>query len=485
MEKDGQISSGDDSLNQTVHLRVHGMMCQRNCGTTVRQALEEIPGCVVATSSFENSHASITVNLEIYGGVTSSSKGDDSFNFDLSNKLQIDGLVNNLKEEATEAIEDVGFEANVIEDGEDIELQSNKNNDSSKEIDATALQIKSAAEIAKESDMDGIQAIVCVQIQGMSCAVCTGRVEKALTSLGQYVKKASVNLPTSRATIEIPKDIFFSDTTEESAKGKNIDERVNAIANMCTEAIEKAGYDCEILEVYNPSEGSNGGMTLAENAAKLEEMRREELETWSRLLITSLIFTIPLIIIHYSSMFRVSSLLEDNQRWKSWKPWISFILATPVQFGVGKRFYVAAYHSFQSARVMGMDFLISLGTTSAYVYSLIVLGISSMGFAADVEHEEIHLKATFETSAMLLTFVTLGKYLEAYAKGKTASSLQTLMELQPIIATSCIIPNDLKTRDEITGKETLSKDFNINSIQKEEVEVKHVKVGEYLLVIPG
>lgn len=161
------------------------------------------------------------------------------------------------------------------------------------------------------------------------------------------------------------------------------------------------------------------------------------------------------------------------------------MLATPVQFGVGKRFYVAAYHSFQSARVMGMDFLISLGTTSAYVYSLIVLGISSMGFAADVEHEGIHLKATFETSAMLLTFVTLGKYLEAYAKGKTASSLQTLMELQPIIATSCIISNDLKTRDEITGKETLSEDFNINSIQKEEVEVKHVKVGEYLLVIPG
>jgi len=66
-----EISSGDDAVDYTVHLRVHGMMCQRNCGTTVRKSLEEIPGCVDVTSSFENSHASITANLDIYGGVTS------------------------------------------------------------------------------------------------------------------------------------------------------------------------------------------------------------------------------------------------------------------------------------------------------------------------------------------------------------------------------------------------------------------------------
>jgi Cu+-exporting ATPase len=453
-------------------------------GKTVRQSLEEIPGCVDATSSFENSHASITANLDIYGGVTYAASGDTTFIFNVNDQNQLDSLRKRLADDAVKAIEDVGFDASVLKEGEDLEyhrVESEKDVTQLQVATLSPLEIQSAESYAKECDADEVEAVISLQIKGMSCAVCTGRVEKALKDIGLSVKSANVSLPTNRASVQLAKDALDT-ITSSYGQGSKVSDRAKHFAETCADAVTRAGYECEVLEIYNPAEGGGGGMTLTESAAKLEQSQREELKSWGNLLLLSTIFTTPLILLHYTSMMGAASSSTNDQKWKQW---VSFYLATPVQFAVGKRYYVAAYHSFKNGRVMGMAFLVCLGTTAAYLYSVIVLGISSMGLTADVEQEGLHLKATFETSAMLLTFVTLGKYLEAYAKGKTASALQTLMELQPIIATSCLIPDSLKQKDEHTGIESFSKDLKMNGIQKEEVEVKSICVGEYLLVIPG
>ena len=98
---------------------------------------------------------------------------------------------------------------------------------------------------------------------------------------------------------------------------------------------------------------------------------------------------------------------------------------------------------------MGMDFLVPLGTTSAYLYSVIVFVIQIL---CKYEMLGVHdisimkLTTTFETGAWLITFVTLGKFLESYARGKTAGALQTLMELQPVSATRVILPANLREK---------------------------------------
>ncbi len=442
-------------------------------GTTVRQALEEIPGCMIASSSFEHSLASVTVNLEIYGGVKASSQ---SFKFDPNDTESIVKLRQTLEEEAVETIEDVGFEASILNPGDDLEYTKD---DTEESTTAKSSADSFSSDIAEDNPLlchdDDVESIIVLQVGGMSCAVCTGRVERALEGIAN-VKSATVSLSTNRATVQIWKiDGDYSSTASSNQ---------HKIAEVCSTAVTNAGYDSEVLEVYSPSDGVEGRMSLSESAEKLEEARVEELLKWRKLLIISALFTTPLVIFHYSSMIGGGFGGEMHMHDKKWKQWLALCLSTPVQFGVGRRFYSAAYKSLKNGGIMGMDFLVCLGTTAAYAYSMIVFLIQTFGIETSVKKEAVHLKPTFETSAMLLTFVTLGKYLEAYARGKTATALQTLMELQPIIATKCTIPESVKVKND-SGDEILSQSLSMNAIEKYEVDIKKVQVGDYLLVIPG
>lgn len=422
----------------------------------------------MATSSFDNSHASITVDLEIYGGVTINR--ETRFIFDVNDEEMLRTLRSKLADAAVECIEDVGFEASILQPGEDIEFHKVDNKTNGFDSDVETISVE---DFCKPKDDDDEESVISFQVKGMSCAVCTGRVERALKEV-VGVKSAQVNLSTSRAYAKIPYNAL-------DCEGMVVSKSINDFAASCAETVSKAGYNCEVLEIYRPSDGEGGGMSLLESASKLESARMEELDEWGKLLMASALFTAPIIILHYTDMMSTEANSENCYHWKQW---LSFLLATPVQFGVGRRFYVAAYHSLHNGRVMGMDFLVCLGTSSAYLYSIIVLLISSFGLLSDSQGGN-HLKATFETSAMLLTFVTLGKYLEAYARGKTASALQTLMELQPVVATSCIILDSMKDKDEETGKEILKESLNINFIEKQEISSTDIKIGDYLLVIPG
>ncbi len=122
-----------------------------------------------------------------------------------------------------------------------------------------------------------------------------------------------------------------------------------------------------------------GGGGLPENVARMERDCNSELREWEILLLTSLAFTIPLAILHFTSMQSMDGGEDDDMTTAmhedllpSIKDWLCLLLATPVQFGVGRRFYQNAYRGLVHGRTMGMDFLVAMGMPSAYLYLVIV-----------------------------------------------------------------------------------------------------------------
>ncbi len=118
---------------------------------------------------------------------------------------------------------------------------------------------------------------------------------------------------------------------------------------------------------------------MPENVARMERNCNSELREWEMSLLTSLAFTIPLVILHFTSMQSMDGGEDDDMTTAmhkdllpSVKDWLCLLLATPVQFGMGRRFYQNAYRGLVHGRTMGMDFLVAMGTSSAYLYSVIV-----------------------------------------------------------------------------------------------------------------
>jgi copper chaperone CopZ len=139
-------------------------------GSTIEQALEDIPGCITSEASFEFSYAKVTVNLNIYGGV----RQGNSFVFDKNDERMISNLRKSLENEAIECIEDVGFEAVLLKPGEDLKL--NLNEETTKMLKTLAPEMSLPSENIQSSEADDdIDMILGLEVKGMSCAVCTGR----------------------------------------------------------------------------------------------------------------------------------------------------------------------------------------------------------------------------------------------------------------------------------------------------------------------
>ena len=455
-------------------------------GSTVRHALESIPGCIAAEATFATSYAYVTVNLELFGG--SSVSNDSNFQFDHDDDEFMSKLKAKLEEEATGTIEMIGFDVAILGDNDIFELEPEAQTHSQTPQDANeTIELENSALLDEIKNNDDVECIVSLEVKGMSCAVCVGKVERALMQNSSLVQTATVSLPTNRARVIVKKQQQQHQQNDIQTDITNVNSpNFDQIGQLCANTVSEAGYGCDVIEVISPHAHAQGqgGMSLADSAARMDKARSEEMNTWFRLLWISSLFTIPLVIMHYNKTFGYDFNTGHDEAWKCW---LSVFLATPVQFGVGWRFYVAAYHSFPT---LGMDFLVCLGTSAAYAYSMIVLMIDLYGsMISDTISGGMNMHPTFETGAMLLTFVTLGKFLEAYAKGKTASALQTLMELQPVIATRCTIPESfVETNDEKEGNGgaiKLSDDVNINILAKEEIDIKDVQMGDFLLVIAG
>jgi P-type Cu+ transporter len=251
---------------------------------------------------------------------------------------------------------------------------------------------------------------IAISISGMHCASCSQKIELNLQKM-KGVKIANVNFATERATVE-----FNDKITSEGKIGK---------------VIEKLGYN----------------IIRESQEEKIVDREREERENEIRGLRNLFLFSLALSV----PIFVISMILEWVGIMMPDKNIVLLLLATPVQFIAGYRFYQGAYFALK-ARTASMDTLITVGTSAAYFYSLFAT-IFPSSFGEDMVY--------FETSAILITFIILGKWLEAVTKGKASEAIKKLIGLQPKTAT--VVRN---------GEEM-------------QIQIKDVVVGDIIIVKPG
>lgn len=224
-------------------------------------------------------------------------------------------------------------------------------------------------------------------VTGMTCANCAMNIERALNRKVPGVVNASVNFATERVYVEYVPSIT------------NIDEIVSAI--------KKAGYNA-----LPPDEVLDG--EDAELAARKAEIKDQTLK-----FIVGVLFALPLFLLSMGRDFNLTGTWSHQP----WINWLFFALATPVQFYTGWDYYVGGIKSLKN-KSANMDVLVAMGSSIAYFYSLAVLFFPFLG-----EH------VYFETSAVIITLIKLGKMLEARTKGKTGGAIRKLIGLQPKTAT--------------------------------------------------
>ncbi|MHB9797738.1 heavy metal translocating P-type ATPase [Pseudomonas sp. MT3] len=241
-------------------------------------------------------------------------------------------------------------------------------------------------------------------IDGMTCASCVGRVERALRKV-PGVREVSVNLASERAHLDLLGAVD--------------------IADLVT-AVDKAGYKARPIASEHPG--------VDPQIARLAR------ERWW--LIAAIVLSVPLVL----------PMIGDwlGQHWML-PAWVQFLLATPVQFIIGARFYVSAFKAVR-ARSGNMDLLVALGTSAGYGLSLYLWYAATPG-------QMPHLY--FEASAVVITLILLGKYLESRAKRQTAAAIRALEALRPERAT--------RIRDGV----------------EEDVAIAELRLGDEVLVRPG
>lgn len=243
-----------------------------------------------------------------------------------------------------------------------------------------------------------------LRIGGMTCATCSGRIEKALNKLPGVV--ASVNLATEMARVSFNPAIV------------TVDDLVAAVV--------KAGYEAQEI-----SDTSRAEEKTRKRAAYHAELR----VFW-----ISAALSLPLVL-------QMGPMLWGDHA-ELLPRWLQWLLATPVQFWVGRRFYIAAWHALRGGGA-NMDVLVALGTSMAYLFSAAVTLLA------------LDQHVYFEASAAIITLVLLGKLMETRAKGKTSAAIEALIRLQPKTA-----------RVERNGKIV-------------EVEVRTLQAGDIFIVRPG
>ncbi len=244
-------------------------------------------------------------------------------------------------------------------------------------------------------------------LKGMTCAACAARLEKVLNSQ-EGIMKAVVNFAIESAAVEYnPAQVSIDDIIK---------------------AVQRAGYDAE-----EKTQGEKG---------QGEGEDDQEAKKLKNLFIISALLSFPLVAAMVFHM--LGSPIEFLHR-----PWVQLILASPVQFIVGYRFYKGAYHALKGGGA-NMDVLVSVGTSAAYVYS-----VYNGFFAGNVTD------LYFEASAVVITLIMLGKYLEVVAKGKTSESIKKLMGLRA------------KTAKVIRDNEEM------------DIPIEDVVIGDIVIVRPG
>jgi len=251
--------------------------------------------------------------------------------------------------------------------------------------DPSKINVDKLEQTIQKLGYDTVKEVAQFQLEGMTCAACAGKIEKGLNKL-PGVTNANVNLAMETARVEYsPGEISVTDMQNK---------------------VKQLGYKAIVKE-----DNTNTG-----------DHRKKEIGRQKRKLIISAILSLPLLwsmVGHFTftSWMYVPDLFMN--------PWFQLILATPVQFIIGRHFYIGAYKSLRNGGA-NMDVLVSLGTSAAYFYSL-YLTLDWYALGGDLHHGP---EMYYETSAVLITLVIMGKLFEVLAKGKTSEAIKSLMGLQ-------------------------------------------------------
>ncbi|XP_060207085.1 probable copper-transporting ATPase HMA5 isoform X2 [Lycium barbarum] len=418
---------------------VIGMSCSA-CATSVEKAIQKLTGIKLAVVDV------------------------------LNNRAQVIFCPNVVNEEMIrESIEEVGFQAKLIEE-----------------------------------EMNQKSSQVCrVQVNGMTCTSCSTTLESALQVI-PGVQKAQVALATQEAEICYdPKIVDYNQLLEaigntgfegvlistrgDSSRillkvdGVNTENCIKLIKSSlrALQGVQEIDFDLQQkklsvsyrADVTGPRdfiraiESTRSGCFKASifpEGREREEHRHQEIRQYRRAFFWSLVFTVPVFFTSMVFMYisglknlletKVANMLTVGQvlRWA---------LSTPVQFIIGRKFYVGAYIAL-SHGFANMDVLIALGTNAAYFYSV----YSALRAATSPTFKASDF---FETSSMLISFILLGKYLEVLARGKTSEAISKLMDLAPKTATLLTI------------------DDKGNVVNEEEVDNRLIQKNDVIKTIPG
>jgi P-type Cu+ transporter len=320
-----------------------------------------------------------------------------------------------------------------------------------------------------------------LQISGMTCAACATRIEKGLNKLAG-VESATVNLALEKSAVKYDpaqikvedienkiKDLGYDVVTEKAEfditgmtcaacsarieKGLNkLDGVVKANVNLALEkaTVEFNGSVLSPGDIIKKVENLGYGAHLKEESKETADYRQQEIEKQTKKFIFAAILSFPLLwamVGHFS--FTQFIWVPDAFM----NPWVQLALATPVQFIIGGQFYIGAYKALKN-KSANMDVLVALGTSAAYFYSL-YLSVMSLGKSTHM------VELYYETSAVLITLILLGKLFEARAKGRSSEAIKKLMGLQAKTAT-----------------------VNRNGAELE-IPIEEVVVGDILYIKPG
>jgi P-type Cu+ transporter len=458
-------STGPRTQLAKVFINVGGMTCSA-CSGTVTNCLSSLDGVKEAKVSLVTERAEVHFDPAI---ITA--------------------------EQLVEEIEDVGFDASMV---------------SPPQIDGVTHKTSRAKDVTESDGKKQRKAFI--MVGGMTCSNCSNTVNNALEAV-DGVLHCKVSLVTERAEVVYNPDIVTPEQLAEEVEDVGFDAELCSaakagivtvrtlhmltpqVASQCKDALMnldgienvrifidqdmcectiECAFDAEmtgarsIIQCLHALKVSAQLVLPSEDlAARKEAMqvrRIRALAEWHQTLWASCIFTLPVAFIvmicpwieslHDVLMLKIMAGLTLQEC-------ILFLLVTPVQFGIGRRFYVAAFRSLAHGSA-NMDVLVALGTSAAYLYSLVNLALSCSlpGYSR---------AGFFETSAMLITIIVFGKYLEHMAKGRTSEALSTLMSLQPRVATRVIFSdNDHKHVE-----------------REQELDISLVQYGDILLVKRG
>ncbi|KAG5182693.1 putative copper-transporting ATPase [Tribonema minus] len=470
----------DASLAPDVMLYVTGMMCQKNCGSTAQKALASVPGVTTAEVSFQDSQA------KVWGTAAP------------------DSLVN--------ALEAVGFEAvRWWQRPADTPAATRAPTPSSPDAEPP---FSPAAAPAVAGCALGV-----FSVSGMTCAACVAKVERhlraqpgvrgvrvallaekaevdfepgavaeaalaaAVTDLGyaaRHLRTIAAGAPAGlrELSVTIPALSTEADAAQRVEAALRGLRGVTAVNLSVAAATATVGVDTgkeggavglrdvlEHLEAlgYQASACKASNDIAAMGASQVRGICARESAEWRRRFTWAFWLTLPMMMLHLFHMYfmhtklMMGSACHGHVSVACGCMHVCWALATPVQFGVGGRFYKAAWRGLKH-NSLGMDMLVVVGTSASYMYSCLAL---LMGCARDnfVPH------ADFMAGSMLITFITLGKYLESVAKGKTSQALSLLMRLQPHRA--LLLQGEGATETE------------------REIDIQLVQPGDVLRVLPG